>query len=428
MIVRCHHPSFLSGLGSRVARTAIVCGLILFCSCDRASVNASQASTASDGGSLELVTEIGNDPVDSDRSSFGVIRDVLLTTNHQIWVSDASESGADPRLRLYDSTGTFIREVARRGGGPGEFARVGALAEFPNGNVAYRDDGAPTRVLIFSPAGDLLDHWPNARQSGWPRDMRFVGNSPFALMIDSTARVWLPFRGGRPGQAMRETGILRVSADGDVLEVVDWPDFPVLERPTQLIEGTSLDGRARFSTAVPYQPTIIRTWSPMGEFAGARSDRYEVELGISALVEGRSADSTDRRSVKRERARVQVADDEKRAIRQQLQDVVDGWGSNIRSTAVPKSVPDYKPALRSLSFSEDGELMVLVSVPSTYSDPEWTEPGVFDVFDKAGRDQGAMQIPPGRQMLRMRNRLVWGVFTTADGAQVVRVFQVVLKR
>lgn len=412
----------------RPVRAAVACGLLSLSSCDNAPENLPYSTVAANEASLQLIVEIGSSSPESDNSSFGVIRDVLLTTQNRVWVSDASESGADPRLRLFDSTGSFLREVATRGGGPGEFTRVGALAEFPNGNVAYRDDGAPTRVLIFSPDGDLLDHWPKAEQSGWPRDMRFVGNSPFALMIDSSSRVWLPFRGGRPGDNVRETGILRVTAAGDVLDVVEWPAFPVLDKPTEMIEGTSRDGRAHFSIAVPYQPSVVRTWSPLGEFAVARSDRYHVELGIPALTEGSNADSTDRRSVERQRARVPVSEDERRAVRQQLQDVVDGWGANVRSSSVPKSVPDYKPPLRDLSFSEDGRLMVKVSVPSTYTDEGWTEPDVFDVFDRTGSHLGEMQIPPGSQRLRMRNRRVWGAFTTADDAQVVRVFELQLVR
>lgn len=58
-------------------------------------------------------------------------------------------------LMLFDSTGTFVRTIGRRGGGPGEFRRISRI-EVTEGDTIHTFDGSNQRHTILTPDGSVV--------------------------------------------------------------------------------------------------------------------------------------------------------------------------------------------------------------------------------------------------------------------------------
>lgn len=69
--------------------------------------------------------------------------DLVLDSNGRLYVLPKSD---DPRVRVLDEDGAFVRYVGRRGNGPGEFASIASmgfagdtlwLQDFPTGRMSF---------------------------------------------------------------------------------------------------------------------------------------------------------------------------------------------------------------------------------------------------------------------------------------------------
>lgn len=104
--------------------------------------------------------------VDGDGSSLFGVADAIRLRDGRILVAD----GGSGSLKFFDSRGAFVRAVGRAGDGPGEFRRLGRVAELEGGAVAALDP-LLGRVTVFSPDGGL------ARTHDVSRDFRSTGRS-----------------------------------------------------------------------------------------------------------------------------------------------------------------------------------------------------------------------------------------------------------
>lgn len=133
---------------------------------------------------------------------------------------DASMVGADQEGRLYvlsgsrvevfDPKGAHLRSMGREGEGPGEIAMGGALAVFPQGDVAVFDAGK--RALVrFGPEGQTLSQ---VRLEAWPVQdgSRRLGAAGESLLVNQGR--WLA-EGPAEGDEM-EVRLLELSpGEGD---------------------------------------------------------------------------------------------------------------------------------------------------------------------------------------------------------------------
>jgi hypothetical protein len=85
--------------------------------------------------------------------------------------------------------------------------------------------------------------------------------------------------------------------------------------------------------------------------------------------------------------------------------------------------PRVKPLIRWLSYSDDGILLVMVSAPSVLDDGKWTQPFVYDLFDKEGTFVRTLTLPDGFTLRGMRGGRIWGVLTDSNGEQTVGIFR-----
>ena len=124
-----------------LALLAAVCG----CS-DRAAT----PLTLDDLPLLDLTEEQQIARVDDPDIGFSYIATVDVADDGTVYVVDAREA----HVRVFDSTGAFIRTIGRSGQGPGEFGYPEAVGVF--GDSIWISDSGNRRISFFSRDGSLI--------------------------------------------------------------------------------------------------------------------------------------------------------------------------------------------------------------------------------------------------------------------------------
>ncbi len=371
--------------------------------------------TGPDVAELVLQLSIGDDFAAAPEYQFSLIRSILIASDRTIRVADITEGAfgglgrGTPLLRQFDAGGTFVRQVARQGDGPGEYRQPEGLVVLSDGRVAVRDLAPPGKVLLFTADGQFSETW-TANSLGQDV-MRYTSNTNSALRIDAGGILWVPVRAMAIGSPSR---FLRIRPDGTVLDVVDRPSLPAVERPATRM--TRYGGRAVMGLSAPYLPRAISAWSPEGTFAVGQTDQYRIEV-LPPPPYGAAT-----RVIEHEVPVLPVPRAEREAHRNRMEDQMAAFNPD-NSIQVP-DIPDTKPPIRSIRFTDDGQLLVTVHMPSRLQDGEWTEDRAFDVFDTEGALRGRVVLPDSFRYMGMRGDTMWGVFRDELDVQSVRVYSV----
>lgn len=96
---------------------------------------------------LSIVMQIGNEYGDST-NTFGMITDAAIDNNGNILVLDRMAAN----LKMYDSQGEFVKNVARDGNGPGELVLPWDMFLFADGRLMILDPGKQGFIVF----GDSL--------------------------------------------------------------------------------------------------------------------------------------------------------------------------------------------------------------------------------------------------------------------------------
>ena len=313
----------------------------------------------------------------ADEYMFGSIASLAVAADGTIYVMDRQI----PALRVYDADGAYRATWGREGGGPGEFAQPdGGLAVLSDGRVLIRDPGN-ARIQVYGPDGTALDTWPvvpGGFSSSNPmyRTVDDVLMTPTVMDLEVDITEW-------------RTGLIRIDAQGNVLDTVPVPD--VHETPT--IEARS-ENSASINT-VPLSPGEHWSVHPDGFFVHGVADRYAVSL----LREG------DPLRIERETDPVPVTAGEKRQARALTTRDMRSTDPNWRWNG--PDIPDTKPAFRNLYTGSDGRIWVMrygagIEGEDADYDPDdpddverrWSEPVLFDVFEDDGTFLGTVAAPP----------------------------------
>jgi hypothetical protein len=160
--------------------------------------------------------EFGRDPY-----MFGRVSSVAGSGDH-IYVTDR-QVGA---LRVYDWDGRYVRDIGRKGQGPGEFQSAGSVGVDGEGRI-WLDDMLGARVLVFTRAGDPL---ATIRK----RPPLIAGSTPIVAAHDGRGYVLGHIRATDTTE--ERLGMIPYDVDGSVRELVDvrspGPRPPVLQAVT----------------------------------------------------------------------------------------------------------------------------------------------------------------------------------------------------
>lgn len=261
-------------------------------------------------------------------------------------------------VRIFDSKGSFVRTVGRKGEGPGEFTQAGAVDLSRNGEIWVMGMGE-ARVSIFDTLGTLL------------RSERTDGG--FVIM---------PYPGGfdplgRYNVVLPSGGLTRMARFDQSYNPIDTITMPEDPDEGESFEYVSETGTSRMIASVPFQGFMTWRNSPAGTVWTLLTGSYE-------LTEMTSGGEVLRRISKEHRPLPVTAEEREQAI-ERLE-----WFTNQGGTIDPSRFPDSKPSTVSFFIDDESNLWVEREVAAA---DEGDERRLFDIFDAEGRYLGMLRLP-----------------------------------
>lgn len=344
----------------------------------------------------------------SDTVTFGQVAAIAVTGNNGVFVFDQQ----GPSLKLFDSSGTFVRFVGGKGGGPGEFEQVNGMDVLPNESLVLWD-ASHGRINEYSATGDYRAQWRA------PTTSYFTWNG---LHTDREGAIVLTAPMG-PLAVFGEQGFVRFDSAGVLRDTIRIPRW--VDSAPQLTASSGTPSRVRQSMPLPFAPQLTYTWGWTGSLISGPSDQYQIYairkdakplkiIGTSGRVPVLSGE----------------ADDERQWLTAIMRQSFPNWSWN------GPDIPAQKPAYKSLSTGYDGRIWVqlysrgeALVPPEPAWDPSpgtppppithYREPNVYDVFESNGKYVGRVRLERGQQIMRMRANDVWGMLTDSLGVDYV---------
>jgi hypothetical protein len=298
-----------------------------------------------------LVEDLRIGGADTGVTSFNDVRGLAVTPDGGIFVLDYQTQ----EIRLFDSTGRFVKLVARKGQGPGELSDANGMATGPDGALIVNDPQL-RRFSVYDPAGTFV------RQHtvpGWGYGYRWVGG------VDTAGRLYEEFH------VRNDTAsyFRRFSPDFSRTDTLPLPACALELKPSMYLWMVKDKGReiAHGVMGVPYSPDRVGYVDARGHVWCARSDRDDiVELDLDLR------DSV--RVVHGGRTAVPISPAQH-----------DSAVASVKTFARQMNDPDPDlsrigadlPVIRNLTTDDQGRLWVLAGTADTVS--------VYDLYDSGGR-------------------------------------------
>lgn len=372
-------------------------------------------------GPARLVEEAVIGPATAGEAGlFGRVEN-LAVGNGCIYVVDS----LGPVVRVYDMEGRHLRDIGRRGDGPGEFNRPRAVAVHPvDGRIMVRD-GRGGRINVYAPDGSFLERWPLPTRTsmGFSMGIRPDG----VVLTPQIADRSLPVDEWRYVVA----GFGPQGATGDTITL------PAQEFQDQVVTSVEASGGLN-SGRVPFTPSLAWTFGPDGTVASGASTDYRIVLrrpdGRELAIE-RRADTVP----------VQPAERDwwEACTTAGMRLSQPGWTWN--GPPIPSTKPPFDDLLIDPSgrlwvrrpgsgvIFEDRETDPFENPIQAVLNPYWGEVPTVDVFDFEGRYLGELVLPRGIDWqppvpphLYVDGDLVVAVVEGEGGAPTVRRYRLVV--
>ncbi len=299
-------------------------------------------------------------------------------------------------LRFYDSLGTFIRSVGRKGEGPGEFGLYADMRmwRLPGGQLIVRD--GPPRNNVFDTTGRFIKTLTLAVSKGAVRPSTagaFADGSLLVLAYESD-------EGTAPGQVVRSA--VRYFHYG-----------PAGEQIALLSRVPSAPRYAHQNGNVVHYPYLPFTTEPVIATDSAsvlllRDGDPEIErLDLQGRLVARIRWASPRRSVTTELYKQYVSADLARTENPEQKRLYEVF----YKLSLP--LPDLVPGYRDLYVDDTRHIWV-----ERYRLP-WEVDRVWDILDRSGRWLGALTLPGRFWLHRAGERYLLG--TQMDSLDVERV-------
>jgi len=350
--------------------------------------------------SLPVLTIGGNDQ--GPNYDFGEVRAAVRLASGQIAVADGKSSV----IRFYDSTGTFLRQVGRKGQGPGEFQEIGLLWSTAGDSLLVYDL-VLRRLSTFDPAGNFA-HQVDLAKQGFLQPMGRLNDG----MILAIGFAFKPetFAGGtastRPPQP-----VLLISADSTPPDTLG--PFPGIEMYAVNVEfggrtfPNPMTVQFGHSTSVAGQGDRIY----VGDNARYEIAVYSVHRRLIRLIRATAPEvpvTQPMRDAQEARNLEQVAANAER-IPAPLRDQVEGWIKTARYA-------DRLPPFQQIRLDPEGNLWV-----QHFGLPD--EPQHHTVFDSTGAVRARLVLPARMQLLELGSDYILGSGEDTDGLPYVRLYR-----
>jgi hypothetical protein len=331
----------------------------------------------------------------SNETTFGDVNLIAPTHDGGVLLFD-NKAAEGVIIRQFDANGKFVRNIGRRGGGPGEYNTIGTVvfAAAPDGTIIVRD--GRRMVNRYGPDGKFLDGFAHGYAS------------TLELYIASNGDIIMrgPFeRGAAP---MAFPPLIRHAPSGKVLDTIKGP-APWYRGPT----------------ATMYDPANY--WIPFsdGRIVQFRSDK----VGF-LLVDPRARTKPVMAEVASTPVGYLPAE---RAELERLED----WKRRASANLQVGEVPRLKPLVRNYGFVDFAQrIWILRAATAQRSRPQvaarargdsvivtYAEPRVFSVFEPSGTYLGDVRFPVGVAPAVVAD-YAWAIVRDADEAPVLVKYRV----
>lgn len=333
---------------------------------------------------------------------FGEVRAAVRMGSGQIAVADGKSSV----IRFYDSTGTFIRQVGRKGQGPGEFQEIGLLWSSPGDSLLVYDL-VSRRLSTFDPAGNF-DHQVDLAKQGFLQPMGRLNDG----IILAIGFVFNPETFAATGSATRPAQpVLLIPADSTPPDTLG--PFPGIEMYAVNVEF----GGRTFPNPMTVQFGHTTSVAGRGDriYVGDNA-RYEIAVysldrKLVRLIRATAPAvpvTQPMREAQQARNLEQMAANAER-IPAPLRDQVEGW---IKTARYADQLPPYQQ----IRLDQDGNLWV-----QHFGMPD--EPQRQTVFDSTGAVRARVVLPARMQLLELGSDYILGSGEDADGLPFVRLYR-----
>jgi 6-bladed beta-propeller len=351
----------------------------------------------------------------AEEETFGWVVSVLATATRGVAVFDAQV----PALRLFDSTGAFVRNIGRKGGGPGEFDQVNGIAGLPDGRIVVWD-ATGARLNTYSDTGAFLETWRVPFSGHFGQNM---------LWSDDAGRVlaWAVLERDSVDFSRGTRGVIVFDNAGNVVDSLPYPVWRA--QPPSLI-AKSPDGRGASSYSFPFWPHSVATVSPHGGFVSGPGDPYVLYFthreGAKPVRVDRDFSPVPVSATERSERRAMVESGLRRT------DPIWSW--------TVSDIPANKPAYEQLTVALDGRVWVELSTPAVAIPPAelppirpgqegqpritTTTPTLYDVFSPQGRLLGRVEFPRRVTMRTARGNDVYAIKRDSLDVQYVVRYRV----
>lgn len=334
--------------------------------------------------------------------------------------------GGSQELRFYDSTGTFVRRVGGKGGGPGEYQRVTWVRRLAGDSLMLNDSQAK-RITVLAPDG-TVERSVNTAAIAPPAAPTEVAGSGGARVRVGGGRyeILTPLadgallariaRDGRPAEsgapvARDSLTYVRLAADGRLRDTLG----VFIGDESQATIGGGPGNRLVMIGTPPFGRTSRVAVDSRGFWFGA-SDRYEL---AHHTADGQ-VDRIIRRSLEPIAVTPAVAKSAEEAeIAQQTTgpaDMLELLHQLTEEKWAKAVLPATLPAHGELLTGNDGLLWVAETNLPDETIPRWT------AFDTDGRMLGTVSMPARLRVLEFGDDYVLGVSTDEMGVEQVRLY------
>ena len=306
----------------------------------------------------------------------------LWATDDEIYVIDRQL----PALRVYDYEGRHLRDIGRRGQGPGEFMQPLGVFVDGGGRIYVNEYSGNARVNVYSADGEHIDTWTDGETGRLFLGVMMAQDGTFFSSVTITIDPMDP--------NTWERGMQQVGAEGAIGEIIPRPVLHVDRLQIKVTRGEFTSDRS-----VPYSPSQISAFSPTGAWITGVNDAYHFEIHHPGGEVTR---------VERYWDPVPIEADEAAYRKRWTTDSIRRSSPNFQWNG--PEIPDHKPAYY-MFVPTNGDMVMVVRELASYRvedcDELYADRGsstelcyqpnrAWDMFDLEGNYLGGLKRPEGR--------------------------------
>ena len=314
---------------------------------------------------LEEELSIG-DVKGKDEQMFTNITDVTVDNNENIYILDLNQG----QIRVFDGNGNHLRNISRRGQGPGEFQFPMQIIISSNQEFVICDP-IVRRLFLFSLDGVFkrdVPTWEHGRL--------------LSMMLNSRGEIIgeVPLRGEKQGFSLKKFS----------------PDFVELY-------NIAAKEREKIPILEVLSPRIVWCVSKTDDVIWGDSEKYEINI--------QDRDGYLEMKILKEYEPVKIIEEE------YSEQIERKFGGRPIPPEFEQELPEYYPAYKSFTLDSDGRLFI-----STFEKAKSGEVYYCDVFDSDGRYIAKISLKTEPRV--WKNQKLYTIEEDEEGYQYVKRYKV----